>query len=131
MKEEVIATIEVHNNEALFFTSSRVVVAKLIGGAASAGLFLGLGALGSSIAESKMRAKKLKELSQISPESILTENKKNYAVPYEEMTKCELGKKLNIFRGPNKHKFKLRNAKEREEYAKALRPVLGDKLVVS
>jgi hypothetical protein len=131
MKEEIIATIEVQNNQAIFCTSCRAVVAKLVGTGTSVGMTFAFGWLASGIAESKMRAKKLKELSQISPESILTDNKKNFAVPYEEITRLELGKKLKIFTGPKKLEFRLSNAKEREAYANALRPMLGERLVVS
>jgi hypothetical protein len=132
MKEEVLITIETGGNEALFFTSNRVVVARLVGTATSWGLAAALGGIFGTIAESKMRDKKLNELRKLSPESILTDNKKNFAIPYTEITEVELGKKLKITAGGwHVHKFGLLKSKERESYANTLRPVLGDKLVVS
>ena len=130
MQEEIIATIEMKKEQALFFTPTRVIVATLVGKGTSTGMKVGLGWAGR-IAVSEMRKHRLEELSQVSPESILTADKKNYAIPYEETTKVELGKKLRIFAGPKKHEFKLSKGKERENYANALRPVLGDKLFVS
>jgi hypothetical protein len=130
MQEEIIETIEVKDNKAVFFTPRRAIVAKLVGKGTSTGMWLGFGWAGD-IAVSKMRSKKLGELSKISPESILTDNKDNFAIPYEETTKWELGKKLKIFTGARKQEFKLEKSKERETYANTLRPVLGDKLVVS
>jgi len=130
MQEEIIETIEVKDDKAVFFTPKRAIVATLVGKGTSTGLSFGLG-LAGDIGVSKMRSKKLGELSKVSPESILTDNKHNFAIPYEETTKWELGKKLKIFTGAKKQEFKLCKSKERETYASALRPVLGDKLIVS
>jgi len=85
-----------------------------------------------------MAAKKKEQLSKLSPESILTADKKNFAIPYTEVTQVEMLKKrrfhaamVRIVAGAKKHQFVLDKPKELENYVNILRPVLEDKLVIS
>lgn len=131
MNEEIVEMIETADRKALYFTSNRVIVAKLGGQALS----MAFGVFGA-LAESRMRAKKKEQLSKLSPESVLTADKKNFAIPYSEITKVEffkkmLGRKIRIIAGAKKHEFGLSKPKELESYVNSLRPILADKLVVS
>lgn len=131
MNEEILVVIDTNERKALYFTSNRVIVAK-VGGQA---LSMAFGIAGA-LAESRMQAKKKEQLSKLTPESILTADKKNFAIPYTEITKVELfkkmfGRKIRIIVGGKKHEFSLGKPKELESYVNTLRPVLADKLVVS
>jgi hypothetical protein len=69
-------------------------------------------------------------------ESILTADKKNFAIPYTEVSKVEmskgfLGSNVRINVGAKKHQFKLSKPKEFQNYVDVLQPLLGDKLTVS
>jgi hypothetical protein len=80
----------------LVFTTTRLIVARkgmletakvgYAGGGALGGL------IGGAIA-GREEKKKLKEFKQLSPESILKSDKKNFDVPYSEITKAEVGKR--------------------------------------
>ena len=131
MIEEIIEAIETNDRKMLYFTSNRVIVAS-IGGRVLSATFGLLGAL----AEAQMRAKKKEQLQKLTPESILTADKSNFALPYNEVGTIEiskkmLGRKVRIISGTQKHEFWMAKPKEYEEYVNILRPVLGDKLVVS
>lgn len=132
MNEEILEVIETKDRKALYFTSNRVIVAKLGG----MGLTLAFGVLGA-LAESRMRAKKEEQLSKLSPQSILTADKKNFEIPYTEVSKVEmskgfLGSKIRIITvGAKKHQFKLSKPKEFQSYVNVLQPILSDKLSVS
>lgn len=132
MNEEILVVIDC-TVTALYFTSNRVIVAKLAGSALST--FFGLGGM---LAEQRMAAKKKEQISKLSPESILTADKKNFAIPYTEVTQVELLKKrrfrvpmVRVVAGAKKHQFVLGKPKELENYANILRPILEEKLVVS
>ena len=131
MNEEILEVIETTDRKGLHFTSNRVIVAKLGGQALS----MAFGVFGA-LAESRMRAKKKEQLKKLSPESILTADKKNFAIPYTEVTKVEmskgfLGGKVKITVGAKKHQFKLSKPKEFQSYVNVLQPILSDKLSVS
>jgi len=131
VNEEILEVIETTDRKGLYFTSNRVIIAKLGGQALS----MAFGVFGA-LAESRMRAKKKEQLSKLSPESILTADKKNFAIPYTEVTKVELfkkmlGRKVRITVGAKKHEFSLSKPKEFENYVNVLQPLLGDKLTVS
>lgn len=131
MNEEILVVIDTTEKKALYFTSNRVIVAKLAGSALSWAF-----GMGGAIAEARMAAKKKEQLSKLSPESILTADKKNFAIPYTEVTQVELlkkrfGRKIRIVAGTAKHEFWLGKPKELENYVNTLRPVLEDKLVIS
>lgn len=131
MNEEILVVIDTTEKKALYFTSNRVIVAKLAGSALSWAF-----GMGGAFAEQRMAAKKKEQLSKLSPESILTADKKNFAIPYTEVTQVELlkkrfGRKIRIVAGTAKHEFWLGKPKELENYVNTLRPVLEDKLVIS
>jgi len=131
VNEEILEAIETKDRKVLYITSNRLIIAKLGGQALS----MAFGVFGA-LAESRMRAKKKEQLSKLSPESVLTANKKNFAIPYTDVTKVEmskgfLGQKITITVGAKKHKFAPSKRKEFDDYVNVLQPLLGDKLTVS
>ena len=138
MHEEILEFIETADREALCITLDKIIVVKLGGllgdwSDMEAGSFLGI--IGSKI-ESNRRADKKEKLGKLSPESILTADTENYAIPCSEIIKAEiskgfLGPKIKITAGINKHQFKLKNNNEYDKCMHALKPVLGDRLTVS
>lgn len=76
----------------LVFTTERLIVARK--GVLGRALRQISGVIGEVVGEQK----KLKELKQLSPESILKSHKKNFDVSYSEITKAEVGKKWGAFR---------------------------------
>lgn len=135
MSEEILEVVDTKQAKVLYFTSSRVIVANIKAGG-GLGLGLAFGALGGLV-EARMQAKKKEQLSKVSPESILTADKKNFAIPYADINEVELRKKLmgrreiRLTTGAAKYDFDLRKAKEFEKYLNTLRPIFGDKLIVS
>jgi hypothetical protein len=133
MSEEILEVVDTKQAKVLYFTSSRVIVANIKAGG---GLGLAFGALGG-LAEARMQAKKKEQLSKVSPESILTADRKNFAIPYADINEVELRKKLmgrreiRLTTGAAKYDFDLGKAKEFEKYLNTLRPIFGDKLIVS
>lgn len=136
MSEEILEVIETKQPKVLYFTSSRVIVGNIGGGARSVGLGIAFGALGG-LAEARMQAKKKEQLSKLSPESILTADKKNFGIYYTDITQVELRKKLmgrreiRLATSVAKYDFDLKKPKELENYINTLHPILGDKLVIS
>ncbi|MCW4052686.1 MAG: hypothetical protein NWE78_05725 [Candidatus Bathyarchaeota archaeon] len=131
-------------NETLFITPDRVIVARTSAGKGGF-LFGGLGA-GIETAYTMSKAeKKTKELLEISPDSILTADKNNYAIPSSEITRIDLWKKLGGIRirietsdkrtpkwvGMGTHpKTSPKKGFKIGDYENILRPVFGEKLFV-
>lgn len=136
MSEEILEVIETKQPKVLYFTSSKVIVANIGGGARGVGLGMVFGALGG-LAEGRIEAKKKEQLSKLSAESILTADKKNFGISYMDITQVELRKKLmgrreiRLATSAAKYDFDLKKPKELENYVNTLRPILGDKLVIS
>jgi len=148
MSEKVFGIIKVNRGntrETLFLTPDRVIVARTSGG--FGGMFGGIGAV---ISEYKGK-KKEKEYLELSPESVLTADKKNFAIPKSEITKVELkkrrfGKELNIATSKKKYEWSDKIYEEHkwnvaglipekkdaklEDYEDILRPIFGEKLSV-
>lgn len=105
-----------------------------IGGSGLGGLF----GVGGVAVEAYRQKKKKEELEQLSPESILTADKKNFAIPYSEITRVEMkkpgrfsGAKINFVTDKKTHKFVLRQKKELfDNSTNLVRSVLSDKLSI-
>jgi len=139
VNEDILEIIWVNDLSILCFTSKRIIVAHFRGswgepiasGAASGG-FEGFGAF----VEWDRREAKKEKLHKLSPEGILKADRKNFAIPYVEITKVELfknwlGQKLRITVGTKKHEFSLRKSNDYYKCMFALRPLLSNKLTVS
>ncbi|MFX0117440.1 MAG: hypothetical protein ACFFB3_23030 [Candidatus Hodarchaeota archaeon] len=130
--EEIVGVLEVPAQN-LYFTSGRVIVAK-IGGSGLLGLF---GAAGVA-AEAYRQKKKKEELEQLSPESILTADKKNFAIPYSDIIRVEMKKpgrfsaaKIDFVTNGKTHKFILLQKKESfDNFTNLVRSVLPDQLSI-
>ncbi len=136
--EEILEVIETVGGKVLYITPNSIIVARLRS-VSFIGYFTVLywlfGML-TSIFEKEMTDERKEKLGKLSPERILTADKKNFAIPYSdvirlEMSKGFLGSKVKIMIGVNKHQFKLRNTNEYYKCMSALKPVLEDKLTVS
>jgi hypothetical protein len=134
MGEEILTVIGTGKPETLFFTSKRVIIAKTGGMASRMAMQSAFGVLGA-LAEQRREAKKKEELSKLTPESILSADKKNFGIPYEEIVKVEffkklLSQKMRITTGTDKYEYYVAEPKKKQpEYLNTLRAVLGDKLV--
>jgi hypothetical protein len=73
----------------LFFTTKRVIVAKILGSGTSIGSFLAGGAIGLVLADSYSR-EKTAGFKVLSPEIILSKDGENYAIPYSEIIKIRI-----------------------------------------
>ena len=120
----------------LVFTSERVVVAvqsmlfQIASGLGGVG-----GAVGAVAGQGAMKRQDIKgKLDQLSPQEILGSNKRNFQVPYTDITKVQMGKKLGTSRlyihTPNKtYKFKFKFAKL-EQVESSIRSFLPSSLPV-
>lgn len=132
----------------LYFTSNRVIVAKTAGPPSLViivvlvllGLLFGIGGLTGAVifgvivamVTAKRAGKKFKELGKLSAESILRADKKNFGIPYPEITRVEMKKnKIIILTNREKHKFGIRRGKESEDYVNLIPSVLPKKTFVS
>ena len=126
----VVPTTANPQSKVLCFTSNRVIVADVHYNL----IIYVLGGLIAGPLQYRTRNKKAEALSMLSPESILTDDKKNFAVPYAELDKVELkmkGRGVRIIAGTAKYEFWLNKPQDFEDLDNKLRPVLADKLVVS
>ena len=92
-----------HREEQLFFTSDRVIVARLKGGFPAAWMF---GAIGAAIEVGMARKaeRKAEEHAKISPESVLKADRHNYAIPNSEIIEVKLENGgLHIITSKKKH----------------------------
>jgi hypothetical protein len=84
----------------IIFTAERIIVAvqsmlfQVASGMGGAG-----GAIGAVAGQGAMKRQDIKgKLDQLSPEEVLSANKKNFQVPYTGVTKIQVGKKLGTSR---------------------------------
>lgn len=114
MSEKVLGAINVWGSglfgmkhQTLFFTEKRIVVAKRGGGlAGTLGIFGGaVTAVAGAAYDSHRAGKKGEELVELSVESILKADKKNFAIDNSELVKVEL-KKLAMKVETKKKKYK-------------------------
>lgn len=82
MGEEIVEVFETRERNGLYFTTDRIIVAKL-GGDELSILFGNIGA----IVEARRRAKRKEQFSKLSVESILAADTENFAIPYSEVTR--------------------------------------------
>ena len=133
MHDDILEAIETTDRKMLYITSDKIIIVKL-GGLAS---FLATKVLMPSFGDSDVYARKKEKLGKLSPETILTDDKKSFAIPYTEITRLEMSKrflggpKVKITVGVNKHQFTLKDTNEYFKCMSALKPVLEDKLTVS
>ena len=87
MNKETVLIIGTTETKALCFTTNRMIVAEV--GASSDAYTVSFAPFASLLLDLRQR-KKLRHLRNLSPEGILTANKKNFAVSYAEIDKVEL-----------------------------------------
>lgn len=147
--EKVLGGIEVVKDYryGLYFTPNRAIVAKtggvrwywlllvIILGGIILGLIL---ALIIAAIIGRRSKKKFKELSELSSESILTADKKNFGILYPDITRVEMKKRTFlrskieiILTSGEKHEFYILKKKEFEDYVNLIRSVLPNKTYVS
>ena len=132
MSEEILGIIRTMSSSGttyydLCFTSNRMIAAKI-------GSTFGI-----IIITDYLAMKKSEKLKKISIESILKADKKNFEIPYTEITKVEMKKPralsvyIRIFTHTKKYKFKFLNPgkKEFDAHESLVRSVLPDKLFIS
>lgn len=132
MNEEtvlIIDTVGPEATKALCFTTNRMIVAEV---GECFGAYSGEFPL-AALLHNLWRGRRMRQLRNLSPEGILTANKKNFAVSYAEIVKVELfvvrrDRMIRITASAATHEFLLDKPKEVQNYANALRPVLADKL---
>jgi hypothetical protein len=113
----------------LFFTDRRLIVAPVPGGGTSPNVLAGLAQKAGDAKTRQLREKKIEEL-------LL--DKKNYAIPYGEMTRIEVTKTrlgggfINISWVGGTEKFigGAEIKKSIDDFERLLKPVLGDRLTV-
>ena len=133
MSEEIFGIIETDvyfGRALLFFTTERVVVAK-IGTLKS---FLVGGALGVAIKKHK-GVKKYEQLGDVPPEDILGNDKNNFEIRYDKITSVEMKKPSMLLRGyislstlEKEYKFWMTKKKEFKDQLKLVRSVLPVKI---
>jgi hypothetical protein len=97
--EIIVSSIETANEKALFFTSKRMIVAHVegLGNSGSGGSTNDLFGLISSISlaiTTSTAGRKVKKLSQILPDSVLTEDMRYFDVPYSSITSIRIYRKF-------------------------------------
>lgn len=140
MNEEILGLIKCEalgKYYDLYFTSNRMIAAKT---ASPIGWFIAFGAIGGAIGAgiAKLTAKERSEqLKNLSAESIFNADKKNFEIPYAEITKVEMKKagvisdaKISIFTHAEKHVFLIWKKKEFDAHESLVRSALPDKLSI-
>lgn len=137
--EKVLGGIEVAKGTTyygLYFTPNRAIVAKT-GGFPWLWAILLVGLLLGALIRSRRAKKKFRELSELSSQSILMADKKNFGIPYPDITRVEMKKrsflrsKIDILTSREKHEFYILRKKEFEDYVNLIRSVLPNKTFVS
>jgi len=105
MREEVVGKIKIHymdKESILFLTKERIIVARItdkLDSVIGIPAFGAIGGLIGGLISSRRGKKKREKLEQISPESILGADKKNFAIQYSDIVKVEMIKnpgRLNL-----------------------------------
>jgi hypothetical protein len=147
MNEEVLGSVKVSRithmgygsvREILYFTTDRMVVARISGGKGGV-LFGAVGGAIEGVQQQKEAEKKGEQYNKLSLEDILKADKNNYAVPNSEIIEVELKKdwraiSLNIKTtkkyGETKWHIEGLWNDAGEEYGNMLRPIFAEKLIV-
>ncbi|MCK4368702.1 MAG: hypothetical protein KAV68_03415 [Dehalococcoidales bacterium] len=129
-EETVLLIIKTTGAKALCFTTNRMIVAEV--GEPSDAYSAGYAPF-ASLARDLWRGRRIRKIMKLSPEGILTANKKNFAVSYAEIVKVELfvvrrDRMIRIRASADTYEYLLAKPKEFQNYANVLRPVLADKL---
>lgn len=134
--EKFVGFIITGHSEDLFFTSDRVIVVKK----GSIAKFFGWGFLGHA-ADLMYKGVKAAKLSELSPDKVLRDNKDNFAISYDEISKIDIRKfrfpfgawKITIETGTDKHAFDwdLGVGRDVRKHTSFLAPLLSDKLSFS
>jgi hypothetical protein len=138
--ESALFTIEAYkgtfnpSRHLLFFTDRRLIVASVPGGSPGTSPSLLYNVL-AGLAQ-KAGNEKIKQLREKEMEELLLD-KKNYAIPYGEMTSIEVTTYrfgpsgwINIKRVAGTERFNAAIKKRIDDFERLLRPVLGDQLIV-
>ena len=132
--QKIVGYIVTGKSEFLFFTSDRVIVAKI---GRIPWLFRG-GLMGTAT-EAIYGGMKLKKLSELSPDRILRSDKRNFTVLYDEISKFEIcksfpigSKEVTISTSTNKYVFHwdLGVFRDVKKHTSFLVPLLSDKLTI-
>ena len=132
MNEETVIIIETTETKTLCFTTDRMIVAEVgAPGDAATASFAPFAVLLAEL----MRHRKMRRLRKLSPENILTADRKNFVVSYAEISKVELfrsrpGLKVRITASASTYEFLLAKPKKFQSYVNDLRFVLAGKLAV-
>jgi len=115
----------------LFFTNERVIAAKTGG---MMGWALALGAIGQAIA-AHLSKKKSEQLRDLSLESVVTSDSKNFCISHDDVLRAELKKpkalsvgKLTINTGSKAYKFLLMDKKLFDLDETVIKQCFGDKV---
>jgi len=137
--QEIVGFIITGRSKDLFFTSDSVIVANKSSKAGFAGWALA-GPLAGYITDSIYKGLKGKKLSELSPDKILRDNKRNFAIHYDEIDKIEIRKlafpfglvQITINTSTDKYVFDwdLGVGRDLRKHASFLVPLLSEKLSI-
>jgi len=136
--QEIVGFILTGRSWDLFFTSDRMIVAKKSSKPMFAGWALA-GPLAGYITDSIYKGVKGKKLSELSPDKILRDNKRNFAIRYDEITKFEIrksfpigSKEITISTSTDKYVYNwdLGVGRDLKKHTSFLVPLLSDKLSI-
>ncbi|HEY55217.1 MAG TPA: hypothetical protein G4N91_02920 [Dehalococcoidia bacterium] len=138
--QKIVGFILTGYSRDLFFTSDTMIVAKKSSMPMFTGWALG-GYIGGFIADSAYKGLKGIKLSELSPDKILRDNKRNFAIRYDEIDKIEIRRKafpfglvqITINTSTDKHVFDwgLGLARDLKKHTSFLVPLLSDKLSIA
>ena len=137
--QEIVGFIITGRSKDLFFTSDSVIVANKSSKAMFAGWALA-GPLAGYVTDSIYKGLKGKKLSELSPDKILRDNKRNFAIHYDEIGKIEIRKlafpfglvQITINTSTDKYVFDwdLGVGRDLRKHASFLVPLLSEKLSI-
>ena len=118
----------------LYFTNKRIIRALTFSAAKKVGTFAAIGFV--SLALNKHLAKKKsKNLTDINPDEILNENKRNIEIPFSSVKRVELkkpgrlkGAKMKIVTSDEEYSMNIKEKDEFDDYLELIESVLADKL---
>ena len=142
MKEEIVGRIEANQKAMmdfpveLIFTSQRIVIATLVPAGGIFATAISDTFSGGFTRLSNLVKEKREEYEKLSVNDILEADKKNYAIPFEEILKVEIknpgtfsGAKMRIFTSTQKREFVFKKKKGLfDELVNLVRPLVGEKL---
>ena len=140
MEEEikgVMTRIEsglVTSTYSLYFTNKRIIRALTHSAAKKVGTFAAIGVLSFAL-NKHLAKKKSKKLTDINPDEILNENKRNIEIPFSSVKLVELkkpgrlkGAKMKIVTSDEEYSMNIKEKDEFDDYLELIKSVLADKL---